>query len=49
MWYLKTISPADLAEKGSLSLKNENIKYVSCVIDYFIKYASVKALKNKKR
>ena len=49
MWYLKTISLADLAEMGSLFSKNENIKYVSCAIDYFIKYARVKALKNKKR
>ena len=49
MWYLKNISLADLAEMGSFSSKNENIKYASCAIDYFIKYAWVKALKNKKR
>ena len=39
---------ADLAEMGSLSSKNENIKYLLCVIDDFIKYVWVKPLKDKK-
>ena len=33
---------------GSLSSKNENIKYLLCVIDDFIKYVWVKPLKDKK-
>ena len=40
---------ADLAETESLSSKNKNVKYLSCVIDFFTKYAWVKTLKNKKR
>ena len=35
----------DLAEMGSLSSKNENVK---CVINVFTKYAWVKPLKDKK-
>ena len=38
----------DLAEMGSLSSKNKNIKYLLCVIDVFTKYAWVKPLKDKK-
>ena len=33
---------------GSLSSKNKNVKYLSCVIDVFTKYAWVKHLKDKK-
>ena len=33
---------------GSLSLKYTNVKYLSCVIDFFPKYAWVKPLKDKK-
>ena len=33
---------------GSLSSKNKNVKYLLCAIDVFIKYAWVKALKDKK-
>ena len=33
---------------GSLSSKNKNVKYLLCAIDVFIKYALVKALKDKK-
>ena len=40
---------ADLAEMGSLSSKNRNVKYLSCVIDVFTKYGWVKPLKDKKR
>ena len=29
------ILAADLAEKGSLSSTNENVKYLLCVIDFF--------------
>ena len=32
----------------SSSLKNKNVKYLSCVIDLFTKYAWVKPLKDKK-
>ena len=39
----------DLAEMGSLSFKNKNVKYLLCVIDVFIKYAWFKPLKDKKR
>ena len=38
----------DLAEMESLSSKNKNVKYLSCVIDVFTKYAWVKHLKDKK-
>ena len=33
---------ADLAEMGSLSSKNKNVKYLLCVIDFFTIYAWVK-------
>ena len=39
---------ADLAEMGSLSSGNKNVKYLICVIDVFTKYAWVKLLKDKK-
>ena len=39
---------ADLAEMGSLSSENKNVKYLICVIDVFTKYAWVKLLKDKK-
>ena len=39
---------ADLAEMESLSPKNKNVKYLSCVIDVFTKYIWVKPLKYKK-
>ena len=35
-------------EMESLSSKNENVKYLLCVIDFFTKYAWVKPLKDKK-
>ena len=38
----------DLAEMGSLSSKNRNVKYLLCVIDIFTSYAWVKPLKDKK-
>ena len=40
---------ADLAEMGSLSSNNKNVKYFICVIVVFTKYAWVKPLKGKKR
>ena len=43
-----SIWAADLAEMGSLSSKNKNVKYLLCVIDVFTKYAWVKPLKDKK-
>ena len=39
---------ADLIEIKSLPSKNENVKYLLCVIDIFTKYAWVKPLKDKK-
>ena len=39
---------ASLAEMGSLSSKNKNVKFLLCVIDVFTKYACVKPLKNEK-
>ena len=38
---------ADLAEMGSLSSKNKNLKYLLCVLDVLTKYAWVKPLKDK--
>ena len=38
---------ADLAEMGSSSSKNKNVKYSLCVIDVFTKYVWVKPLKDK--
>ena len=40
---------ADLAEMGSLSSKNKNVKYLLCVIDVFTKCAWVKPLKDNKK
>ena len=37
----------DLAEIGSLSSANKNVKYLLCAIDVFTQYAWVKPLKNK--
>ena len=42
------ILAADLAEMGSLSSKNKNVRYLLFVIDVFTKYAWVKLLKDKK-
>ena len=39
---------AGLAEMGSLSSKNKNVKYLLCVIDIFTKYAWLKPLRDKK-
>ena len=39
---------AVLAEMGSLSSKNKNVKYLLCVINFFTKYALAKYLKNTK-
>ena len=39
---------AVLAEMGSLSSKNKNVKYLLCAINFFTKYALVKYLKDKK-
>ena len=39
---------ADLAGIELLSSKNKNIKYLSCVIDIFTKYARVKPLEDQK-
>ena len=33
---------ADLAEIGSSTSKNKNVKYLLCAIDVFTKYARVK-------
>ena len=38
----------DLAEMGSLSSKNKNVKYLLYVIDVFTKYPWVKSLKDQK-
>ena len=38
----------DLAEMRYLSCKNKGVKNLSCLRDVFTRYASVKALKNKK-
>ena len=48
MRFKDNIWPADLAEMGSLSSKNKNVKYLLCVKDVFIKYAWVKHVKDKK-
>ena len=42
------VSVADLAETGSLSSFNRDVKYQLCVIDVFTKYARIKTLKGKK-
>ena len=41
------ILEADLAEMGSLSSKNKNVKYLLCVINMFTKCVWVKTLKYK--
>ena len=46
--FKNNIWAADLAEMGSLSSKNKNVKYLFCVIDVFTKYTWVKPLKDKK-
>ena len=48
MRFKDNIWAADLAEMGSLSSKNRNIKYSLCVIDVFTKYAWVKPSKDRK-
>ena len=45
--FKNNIWAADLAEKGSISSKNRDVKYLLCVIDVFTKYAWVKHLKDK--
>ena len=42
MRYLKTYLKSSLAEMGSLSSKNKNVKYWLCFIDFFAEYAWVK-------
>ena len=37
-----------LAEMGSMSSKNKNVKFLLCVIDVFTKYKWVKPIKDKK-
>ena len=44
--FKNNICAADLAEMGSLSSKNKNVKYLLCVIDVFTEYAWVKPLKD---
>ena len=44
----KNIWAADLAKMGSLSFKNQGVKYLLCVIDIFTRYAWVKPVKEKK-
>ena len=41
------ISAAGLAEMGSLSSKNKNVKYLLCMLDVFTKYPWAKPLKDK--
>ena len=43
----KYIWAADLREMESLSSKDRVVNYLLCVIDFFIKYAWVKPLKDK--
>ena len=38
---------ADLAEVRSLPFRNQNVKCLSCVIDFFTKYARVRHFKDK--
>ena len=47
MRFKDNIWAADLAEMGSLSSKNRNVKYLLCVINVFTKYAWIKSLKDK--
>ena len=46
--FKENIWVADLAEMGLLSSKNQDVKYLLCVIDALTKYAWFKALKDKK-
>ena len=46
--FKENIWAVDLPEMESLSSKNKNVKYLSCVKDVFTKYSWVKTLKNKK-
>ena len=46
--FKENIWVADLAEMGLLSYKNQDVKYLFCVIDALTKYAWFKALKDKK-
>ena len=46
--FKENIWVADLAEMGLLSSKNQDVKYLFCVIDALTKYAWFKALKDKK-
>ena len=50
MWGLNkdNIWATDLAEIASLSSKNQDVKYLLCVIDVLTKYAWVRPLKDKK-
>ena len=48
MRFKGNIWAADLAETGSLSSNNKNIKYLLCFIMVFTKYACVKPSKDKK-
>ena len=48
MIYKDNIWAAHLAEMGSWSSKNQNVKYLLCVIYVYTKYAWVKPLKDKK-
>ena len=45
MRFKDNIWTADLAEMGSKSSQNRNVKYLLCVIYVFTKYAWVKSLK----
>ena len=47
MRFKDNIWAADLAKMESLSLRNKNFKYLSCVVDVFTKYAWVKPLRGK--
>ena len=42
------IFASDLAKIGSLSSQNRDVKYLICLVDVFMKYAWIKALKNRK-
>ena len=48
MRFKGNIWAADLAETGSLSSNNKNVKYLLCFIMVFTKYAWVKPSKDKK-
>ena len=48
MRFKGNIWAADLAETGSLSSNNKNVKYLLCFIKVFTKYTWVKPSKDKK-